>query len=89
MEKCKKCGCQTQNPNVPDVDFGMKFGKKLSEINDVEWLRSAVDKLWQLLDDIDTANDSYYRKIARARMINRHEILISDGFDLFLPLDSQ
>jgi hypothetical protein len=67
------------------------FGKPLCEIDDVEWLRNSVEILWQLLDNIDTAddvakdNDKGYRRIARHNMAKRFAVLTSDGYDLFLP----
>ena len=68
------------------------FGKPLSEVDDVEWLRKAVDTLWSLLDDVDTAddiakgNDELYRKLAYKAQKKRFEVLTSDGYDLFLPV---
>lgn len=71
------------------------FGIPLSKCEDVQTLRSAADKLWSLLDDIDTACDMFkpsdevgYRKFyeyTMRRVGERQAILASDGYDLFLP----
>jgi len=51
--------------------------------------------LWQLLDDIDTADDacrehdSTFRERAREIVKRRHEILVSDGYFLSLPEDHE
>ena len=67
------------------------FGKRLSEVTDVIALRQMADRLWSLLDDIDTAddiaksNDAAYRKLVRNRAKARGLVLESDGFNLYLP----
>ena len=46
----------------------------LKDITDVEWFRNAVEKLWKLLDDVDTADDmakwddKVYRTLAQSAM---------------------
>ena len=73
------------------IPIPVMLGTKLEDVNDVELLRSICDKLWSLLDDIDTAedicheNDTCFRNIARARYKGRFEYLTSDGYNLFLP----
>ena len=67
----------------------------LTKCDDLETLKSAADKLWTLLDDIDTACDMFkpsdeegYRKFyeyTMRRVMERHAILASDGYNLFLP----
>lgn len=71
------------------------FGIPLSKCEDVETLRAAADKLWTLLDDIDTACDMFkpadevgyqkFYKYTMRRVAERQAILASDGYDLFLP----
>lgn len=66
-------------------------GKPLEEIDDVEWLRWAVEKLWHLIDDIDTADDMFkenfkgFNAYTMRRQAERHKVLESDGYDLFMP----
>ena len=49
---------------------------------------SVDDKLWQLLDDIDTASDIFkpeqtdFYKYVMAKAQERHRYLVSDGFNL-------
>lgn len=65
---------------------------KVSECNDVELLRTIVEGLWDLLDDIDTASDiakednSWYRD--RVEVIQRKRFIYatSDGYELFISL---
>jgi hypothetical protein len=74
------------------------FGTSLTACNDIEKLRTIAEKLWSLLDDIDTASDMFkpsdevgYRKFyeyTMRRVGERQAILVSDGYDLFLPNDS-
>ncbi len=53
-----------------------------------EWKEKA-EKLWQLLDDIDTYGDMYkpeingYFKAVNKKAAQRHDILQSDGYKLF------
>lgn len=48
-------------------------------------------KLWQLLDDIDTLDDSCrsddqaFRSLTREVQRQRFQILTSDGYNLFIP----
>jgi hypothetical protein len=75
------------------------FGMPLSKCEDVEKLRSASEKLWSIIDDIDTACDMFkpsdeagYRKFydyTMRRVGERQAILSSDGYDLFLPAMSK
>ena len=66
------------------------LGKPLSEGFDVKHLRAAIDFLWNLLDDIDTASDiakaddKLYRAIVEAIQCRRHELVTSDGCSLFM-----
>lgn len=61
----------------------------LAEINDTEKLRGWVERLWQLLDNVDTfddaarSNDSTYRKWSQKEVVKRFLILGSDGYNLF------
>lgn len=66
------------------------FGLPLSDCSDVEFLRSIAEKLWDLLDDIDTvsdmvkSNDAAYRKQVERIQRLRGNLLVSDGYKLFL-----
>ena len=66
---------------------------KLESINDPSVLRCMVVSLWQLLDNIDTLDDACrdsdesFRALARNCQKERHQILTSDGYELFLPDD--
>lgn len=69
--------------------------KKLSDCEDAEVLRIIAQKLWALLDDIDTYDDmikpssqkslELYRIKALEASYKRHDLLLSDGYELFLP----
>ena len=71
------------------------FGSPLAEVKDADQLREMADKLWSLLDDIDTASDQIkpanetgYRRFyeyAMKKAEARHAIITSDGYDLYLP----
>jgi rubredoxin len=71
------------------------FGSPLAEVTDTDQLREMADKLWSLLDDIDTASDVFkpsdeagYRRFYEYAMKKagaRHAIITSDGYDLYLP----
>jgi hypothetical protein len=64
---------------------------KLIEIKDVTKLQGMVSDLWGLLDHIDTLddickeNDSAYRNLVRETHSKRHNVLKTDGYDLFEP----
>lgn len=53
--------------------------------------RKRAELLWQLLDNIDTLDDSCrsddaaFRRLARKHLNARHELLTSDGRDLHTP----
>lgn len=53
--------------------------------------KEAAIKLWELLDDIDTAsdqakdNDQAYRHYVEKRQSERFKIMTSDGYDLYDP----
>jgi hypothetical protein len=54
-----------------------------------EW-KSVAEKLWGLLDDIDTASDMFkpemqaYEKYVCAKAEERHKLLSSDGYTLWM-----
>ena len=61
----------------------------------MEVLRATAARLWDLLDDIDTASDAFkpttltdyqrfYAYVMR-KADDRHKCLVSDGTNLFLP----
>ena len=41
------------------VDSTALFGTSIADCNDIEQLRAIAEKLWSLLDDIDTASDMF------------------------------
>lgn len=69
----------------------VKLGDKLEDIKDVKLLRAMVADLWQLLDNIDTLDDACrdsngtFRDLTRKVQKERHVILTSDGYELYLP----
>ena len=80
------------------IESKQVYGTLLSECQDIDFLRSAAEKLWSLLDDIDTAGDmfkphdmasykSYDQFISKCHG-KRFRILESDGYDLFLPIEA-
>ena len=85
--------CKEQIFGVPmakNMNRDNTFGKPLKEIDDIPWLRNAVDTLWSIIDDIDTADDRFkeniigFRKYTMKKQSERHKVLVSDGYDLFL-----
>lgn len=68
------------------------LGKPLAEVNNVDWLRQEVQRLWDLLDDIDTAsdiakgNDEWYRRRVEHLQAKRFDSVTSDGYGLFAVL---
>ena len=77
------------------VDSTALFGISLADCNDTEKLRAIAEKLWSLLDDIDTASDMFkpsdeagYRRFYEYAMQKAEERgmqLESDGYHLYLP----
>lgn len=62
----------------------------IKESEDVKFLRETVDKLWQIIDDIDTMSDiakdsdKFYRsRIEKIQKRRWHLGIDCDGFDLF------
>jgi hypothetical protein len=53
--------------------------------------KTRAEKLWQIIDDIDTysdmakSDDKLFRGLVERKQKERFEILTSDGYDLFLP----
>ena len=64
-------------------------GEDLLELDNVEWLRDAVMKLYDILDDISTADDAFrendrgFRKYVMARQLRKNKLITSDGYHLF------
>ncbi|MCK5606923.1 hypothetical protein KAR91_33785 [Candidatus Pacearchaeota archaeon] len=67
----------------------------VEDVTDPDLLRKMVVKLWQLLDDIDTLDDSCrdddldFRNHTRKYQQRRHAVLHSDGYNLFFRGDHQ
>ena len=59
-------------------------------MSEMKFKKAAID-LWGLLDDIDTysdiakGNDAAFRKAVERKVKERHKILESDGYNLFIP----
>ena len=70
------------------------LGQPLSEVTDVEFLRSQVIFLWGIIDDIDTTsdvvrgNDTAYRAAVETLQSKRHDYISSDGHNLFINKNS-
>jgi hypothetical protein len=68
---------------------------KVSECEDVELLCNLVEKLWDIIDDIDTAsdmakdNDRWYRNRVEFLQRQRFDYVMSDGYELFIKPDEQ
>ena len=63
---------------------------EIAECEDVKFLRDTVDKLWQIIDDIDTmsdiakVDDKFYRAHVEKIQKRRWELGINcDGYQLF------
>jgi hypothetical protein len=86
--------CEGGQP-LPSVPSDALFGSPLAEVTDADQLREMADKLWSLLDDIDTASDQFkpsneagcrrFYEYAMKKAGARHAIITSDGYDLYLP----
>jgi hypothetical protein len=70
-----------------------QVGKPLEEIDDVNFLREEVKRLWTTLDDISTADDiaKYddmgYRELVGVYLRERSQNIVSDGYNLFQNKD--
>jgi hypothetical protein len=68
---------------------------KVSECEDVELLCNLVEKLWDIIDDIDTASDiakaddEWYRRRVEFLQRKRFNHVTSDGYELFIKPDEQ
>ena len=67
-----------------------ELGCRISECDDVDFLRESVSYLWHLLDQIDTGNDmakdndKAYRAWAEKMQAKRWKLgIVTDGYDLF------
>jgi hypothetical protein len=85
-------GIEAENSKgVLPIGTSAGLGVPLGEEKDPNKLREMAEKLWSLLDDIDTMDDVakerdvYYRNCVREIQRKRFEILTSDGYGLFLP----
>ena len=71
-----------------------KQGDLLSNCNDPSELRCIAKRLWDLLDDIDTAGDMFkpsclksfkvYEFYVNGKQAERFKYVTSDGYDLFI-----
>ena len=67
------------------------FGTPIENVDKADELRNIAINLWQMLDDIDTLddscrdNDKAFRDATRKRQQLRHKFMVSDGYNLFLP----
>lgn len=67
------------------------LGCRISECDDVEFLRDAVEKLWRIIGDIDTFSDmvkdddALYRKLVEKKQGQRWESveITTDGYNLY------
>ncbi len=85
----------TQPVERESVDSTALFGTSLADCNDIEKLRAIAEKLWSLLDDIDTASDRFkpsdfagyckFSGYAMKKAEDRVNHLESDGYRLYLP----
>lgn len=78
-----------RNEDINDIlQIGKKAKGALAELNKLVEDGSIDEKLWQLLDDIDTAGDMFkpeitpYFNYVVKKAEERHKYLISDGFNL-------
>lgn len=75
------------NYNAQNKDRG---GILLEECTDLHLLRKAVEELFCIIDDIDTAGDSFkpeitpYTTYVMKKSIGRGTIAFSDGYELFI-----
>ena len=80
-----------QQPVMRHNSSAFSFGVLIAEVDDIEILRQAAIKLWEIIDDIDTTDDmarennEWYRKRVQHSQKQRFEIFESDGHTLFLP----
>ena len=71
-----------------EVDEGSNAKEALAELKEFMEGETAEEKLWQLLDDIDTASDMFkpeqtgFYKYVMAKAEERHKYLVSDGYTL-------
>jgi hypothetical protein len=94
----------TAKPNTSEAGttpkYGRDYGTPLHQVTGrrASTLRDGLEKLWSLLDDIDTVSDAFkpsdeqgYRKFyeyTMSKVKRRHSVLESDGYKLYLPQSS-
>ncbi|MFQ5788328.1 MAG: hypothetical protein ACE5H1_10170 [Thermodesulfobacteriota bacterium] len=67
------------------------LGCRIAECNDVEFLQDAVEKLWAIIDEIDSYSDiaktdnKLYRNLVEHRQAMRwsETDIVSDGYDIY------
>jgi hypothetical protein len=81
---------------LPSSSGSTEYGQLLSKCEDVAFLRSQVEHLYQVLDDIDTASDMFkprlddpqtldnYYRFTDKQQQRKSEKLVSDGYKLYL-----
>lgn len=92
LPDCPNYHCKPDSEKNHDLD---KIGTLLEECRDVEHLRKISERLWSLLDDIDTSSDMFkptdldsYKRFynyVMKKCDERSKHLESDGWNLFLP----
>lgn len=68
----------------------IKHGISVFYVTDSRTLIPMIDKLWNIIDDIDTADDMFkeddkaFREYVMNKQKERHQVLFSDGYGLYL-----
>ena len=74
-----------------ESDLKPLLGCRIAECDDVEFLRDAVEKLWAIIDDIDSygdmakTDDKFYRNRVERRQAMRwtETEIVSDGYEIY------
>lgn len=75
---------------VEGIPVKVEYGTPLEEITDIKQLRHLVGLLYQLLDDISTADDmakdsnAVYRNLVQRIQRKKNNAIESDGYKLFV-----
>ena len=80
----------TEGHSAAILENPQPLGCRISECTDIEFLQTTIEKLWQIIDDIDTisdmvkGNNTAYRDLVEKVQRRRWETnILCDGYNLY------
>ena len=72
------------------MDRGQSARVSLADMDDTMWLKMAIEMLWMLMSEMETADkiavsDRQYRDMIKGFLERRYKLLVTNGEQLFLP----